>query len=300
MSKASLAEIFARPALRAGIEELVPVDRIDVLVNRLRPANPDWVALYADDLGAGRKLPAIELRPCHDKPGRYVLVTGLHRLEAHKAAGLSLIAAAVEDMTEAEARLREIDENLHRSDLNALDRALFLAERKRVWEELHPAARHGGDRKSPKKAGENQVADSATCRFTAQAAERIGLSERSIQEAVKLAKAIAPAAIPLIRKTYLADHGADLAKLARLAPDQQLAAVKRITGGTAKTLRDSLTALGRGPAPVDVQERLFQSVVDAWSRMNARSRKRVLAHIQGTGGKGNGEAARQEPQKTHA
>ncbi len=295
--KPSLADIVAAAPAKPAVADtiMVAIDLIDVAANRLRPADPDYVNLYADKLNAREEPPPIDIRPRDDEPGRYWLVAGLHRLCSHALVERPDIASRILMIGEAEARLREIGENLHRAELNALDRALNLAELKRVHERLHPRTKHGGDRKS--RNAKDQVAESAT-RFSAEAAERTGLSERSIRQAVALADALSPTTIELVRETYLANHGSDLQALARLPKEEQVRAVSSIVSGKAKTLKDSLTALGRGPAPIDEQERLFQAVVDAWSRANAKTRKRVLAHITNNGGKGNGEAARQEPKKT--
>lgn len=289
----TLATIFAAPPVRPGAEQLVALDLIDVPANRLRPVDPSWAAALGEQYRAGAKLPPIQLRP--GEGDRFWLVIGGHRLAGARLAGLAEIGADIRDLSEAEARLAEIDENLFRHELTIIDRALSLAERKRVFEELHPETKHGGSRKPLRKQDGFQVAKSAT-RFSEEVAERIGLSERSVQQAVALANALSPDAVALIRGTYLADHGSDLAALARLRPDQQLFAARQIAGGEAKTLKDSLTALGRGPAPVDEQERLFQAIASAWSRANAKTRKRVIAHLTtSNGGNGNGGAARQEP-----
>jgi ParB family transcriptional regulator, chromosome partitioning protein len=41
--------------------------------------------------------------------------------------------------------LREIDENLVRTDLNLLERAEHLLRRKELYERLHPETRKGGN-----------------------------------------------------------------------------------------------------------------------------------------------------------
>lgn len=304
-----LDKVIAQPPVKPGPQR-ISIDLIDIAPNRLRPVNSDWAALMADKLAAGTRYPPIEIRPRTDSPGRYWLVIGGHRLEGHKLAGMTEIVAEIDELSDEDARLREIDENLDRAELNALDRALHLAERKRVWEKLHPQTRHGGDRKSRTNKSKNQVAESAT-RFTAEAAERIGLSERSIRIAVALADALSPKAIALARGTYLADHQSDLLALSKFSAADQLRAVKAVADGKAKSIRTALPALGRGTTKDDEQERLFQLVIANLPRMTKRTRRRVLDHWIGAysaevrkaadeaktttkpRGKGNGEAARQ-------
>ena len=284
MTAPDLAAIFARPPARPEPEggvQLVAVGSIDLPPDRLRPVNPDWAAALAAQIEAGAALPPVLIRPCEADDGRdvrYRLVVGAHRLEAHRLAGRTAIPATVRAMTDPEARMAEIDENLVRHELTILDRAIFLPDALALGEELHPETKRGGDRKS-RKINEDIKRQSLPFDFSTEAAERIGLSERSIRGAVALASALAPETIALARRTYLVDHGSDLAALARLRPDQQRAAVEAIAAGKARTLKESLVALGRGPTPADEQERLFQSFVSAWGRMNARTRKRVRVHI---------------------
>ena len=54
---------------------------------------------------------------------RYLLVAGLHRLEACHRLGLAHIDARIIDLDETERRLWEIAENLHRAELTALERS---------------------------------------------------------------------------------------------------------------------------------------------------------------------------------
>ncbi|QAY72623.1 ParB/RepB/Spo0J family partition protein [Agromyces protaetiae] len=68
-------------------------------------------------------LQPIVVRPHPDEPGKYELVMGERRLRATKAAGLDTIPAVIKD-TANESMLRDaLLENLHRSQLNALEEA---------------------------------------------------------------------------------------------------------------------------------------------------------------------------------
>jgi ParB family transcriptional regulator, chromosome partitioning protein len=64
----------------------------------------------------------------------YILVSGGHRFHAVRDLGWTDIPAIIVDpKTPLEARLLEIDENLYRHELNALDRAVFVFERKTIY-----------------------------------------------------------------------------------------------------------------------------------------------------------------------
>lgn len=82
----------------------------------------------------------IEPITVHMKKGQYTLIAGAHRLEAAKLAGLTTIPATTNLISKTIVRLMEIDENLCRHELSALDRAVFLSERKKLYEEMYPLA----------------------------------------------------------------------------------------------------------------------------------------------------------------
>jgi len=65
----------------------------------------------------------------------YVLVAGLHRLEACRRLGMAHVDARIIDLDETERRLWEISENLHRAELTALERSEHIAEWIRLAEE---------------------------------------------------------------------------------------------------------------------------------------------------------------------
>ena len=77
--------------------------------------------------------------------GLFALVAGAHRLDAARRLGWAHIEALIVEGTPDEVRLIEIDENLARAELTVLDRARFLAARKRIYLRLHPERRRGGE-----------------------------------------------------------------------------------------------------------------------------------------------------------
>jgi ParB/RepB/Spo0J family partition protein len=60
--------------------------------------------------------------------GSFTLITGAHRLEACKRLGWERIPAFFSDLSDRDARLWEISENLHRAELTAGERADQIAE----------------------------------------------------------------------------------------------------------------------------------------------------------------------------
>lgn len=189
---------------------------------RLRPADHDYVAALADNIALqGLKTPVL-VRPVGK---RFALVAGLHRLEACRTLGHERIPAQIEDMTPAQAVLVEIDENLLRADLNALDRAIFIDRRISVLQELGEIDGRGGDRKSDER---DQTAKLAV---RTEVASRLGLSERSIRRARALVRDLAPECIPYLRQSDLADNASALEGIARLPRSEQVKAAQRAAAG---------------------------------------------------------------------
>jgi ParB family chromosome partitioning protein len=84
-------------------------------------------------------------------------------------------AAKVEEIAAAKKAAAD-DENLCGSNLSAAERALFTRRRKDAYEALHPETAHGGDRKSS-----GQVGHLNADRFTIDASEKTGQSERTVR-----------------------------------------------------------------------------------------------------------------------
>ena len=78
------------------------------------------------------------------------------------------------------AALAEIDENLVRRTLSALEQAEALAKRKEIYDRLYPETDrpHGGRRKN----------DENISPFSEDAAKKLGVSQRTIQSELKIAQ----------------------------------------------------------------------------------------------------------------
>jgi hypothetical protein len=84
--------------------------------------------------------------------GEAVLIAGQHRVEACRIAGIQFVECAIFDGGEADAKLWEISENLHRSELSVLERSEHIAEWVRLVDakaQLAPSEKmHTGGRAS--------------------------------------------------------------------------------------------------------------------------------------------------------
>ncbi|MFC5421435.1 MAG: hypothetical protein DI537_11160 [Stutzerimonas stutzeri] len=246
---------------------------------RLRPTDPARVEALAASMNEVGQQQPIVVRPRTDGANGLTLVAGAHRLEAAALLGWPEIAAIWVNPSEAEARLIEIDENLIRNELSEIDRAVSLAERKRIYEALHPETKHGGKRP---KALKDQVVNFTTwSRFSKDAAKRIGLSESTVQKAVRLAVALSPDAIALIRGTALADNGTHLKELAALPPDQQVKLAREISEGRASNLAKARVTSGMVPegGAVREEERLLAKIEPMLPRMSLADLQALSAMV---------------------
>ncbi|MFC5555238.1 hypothetical protein [Methylobacterium iners] len=235
----------------------------------------------AASLLSGSRLPPIILRrpaPAEGINKPFALVIGGHRHAAAVLAGWTTYRAEISNWSALQARLEEVKENLVRSELNPLDRAIFIDEHKRVWELLHPDAGRGGDRRS-KKATKVQALHFGPRTFSADVAERCGVGERTVKYALALVKSLAPEAIALLRGTDWSRNAAELQRLAAEPIERQVQLAKLHARGGAETVAKARLAAGYAPTgEADPQEELFRRIVANWERLDAKGRKRFLAH----------------------
>lgn len=177
----------------------------------------------------------------------YNLLAGYHRLAACKSLGLATIAASIVQVDSDHARLLSIDENLIRNELSKLDRAYLLAERKELYERLHPQTQHGappGGRGNQHKVVSPQVEDLPES-FTRNTAKKVGRSRQTVEREVALA-----ALKPLdkeIREAGIENNQAELLKLNKVATtdtEKARKALDLVVQGKAKNLRAAAWRLG--------------------------------------------------------
>lgn len=203
--------------------EVLTTDSI-VRGERRRAINDGAVSILVESLSRiGLRVP-ISVRLAADVPDdetgeilgqAYVLIAGSHRLEAARRLGWSTIEAFVGDVDEVEAELWEIAENLHRAELTALERD---AQVKR-WAEL--AAVRVSDNLS-----ETDRAKGGRPGIAAKAAKALGISERDVQRAMKVA-ALSPEAKAVAKEIGLDDNRSALLEAAKgKTPEAQVVALR--------------------------------------------------------------------------
>lgn len=264
----------------------IPVAAITVPEDRLKQRSQDRIEeLKLSIAELGLLSPILVQSP--GKAARYRLIGGLHRYEAVSELGWEIVPAVVLDLKGMKARLAEIDENLVRSELSPLEWAEHFAERKAVYEALHPETKHGGDRRSIEFANLATWSD----RFTASAAKQFGMSERSIVRAVERYKKIDPSVRARIAGTSLSRKGSDLDALAKLDPAQQARAVDLILEGGDEAPRSVAAAAqrlsGARPAVQSEDDAQLDALMKAWRRAGAGARNRFIEFLN----EQSGEAA---------
>ena len=183
----------------------VAIAQISIGSNR-RPLKDGKVAELIESIKANGLLNPITLDQ------NLTLIAGLHRLTACKLLGFEEIECKILNYDDVDhARLAEIDENLIRSELDALERAEHWLERDRILERLGLRA-IAGDNQYTRKGGE---IISPPTKTTLELAKETGYTERTFQQGKQIAKSIAPEVKEVIRGTAIAKSTTALLKVAR-------------------------------------------------------------------------------------
>ncbi|MFE3838852.1 ParB/RepB/Spo0J family partition protein [Pseudogemmobacter sonorensis] len=253
-----------------------------IIGDRLRPVSEAGVeSLIASIRQTGVMKDAIHVRK--KKDGKLVLIAGAHRLEAARRLGWEYVEVKIwTDVTDDWSRLMEVDDNLAGAEMNALDTAVFLAERKRLYEKLHPETRADafhGNRHTGKLASD-------IVSFASSTAEKFGLSKRQIERIVAAGSALTRDEVRNLRAAPAPVTLKDLTEIARIPEDHDRAmVVLKLAGGNAKSAsaarRQLETEEGRAPTvdPMKQSEAEFRAIAAAWKRAGAAARRRFIAEV---------------------
>ncbi|MDF1802466.1 ParB N-terminal domain-containing protein, partial [Thalassovita sp.] len=181
------------PEPRLVETRLVALSEIDDST-RLRPVSQAGVdALVASYETLGVMKDPIDLR--RTKAGQLVLIAGGHRMGMARTLGWDKIEAKIwTDVTDDWSMIMEIDDNLAGAEMNALDNAIFLATRKRVYEKMHPETRQGVSGGLARQGSASELGS-----FAAVTAEKFGMTMRQIQKIVAVGTKLGRDEIDLLR-----------------------------------------------------------------------------------------------------
>jgi ParB family chromosome partitioning protein len=258
-------------------ESLIQITPDQVIVaDRLRAIDADYVELLANSMAESGQHTPIQVGPA-EADGRHRLIAGAHRVAAAKLANITL-NARVFTGNALQQRMLEIDENLLRRELSELDRAVFLDERKRVWEALNPGT--GMGKASPKKNDKNVVLFHAGA-FSEDAAKRLQLSRRQVERFVARAR-IEPDLRERLAGTRWADHGATLDALAKAGPADRrkmVLALTRAENPARNVAAAQIEVMGsRAPVRSERAKRL-DALLSAWRHADKATQREFLESV---------------------
>ena len=257
----------------------ITLDVIDV-GDRLRGTDRLQVEALAESMKARGLLSPIQVRPADGK-GRYRLIAGAHRvaaallLQAAGEAGWNAIDAVVVDVAdEDEARLLEIEENLIRHDLTALDRAVFLAEWKATYDRITNARKPG----RPKGLDIPQESADFPLPFSEAVKERLKMSRRSVEIAVRRAGLHQKLRAALVGHPA-ADSGLLLDALRNLPKEDQAQIADKVTADMSLADLRGLALQARG-APQRREADPMAKFQRIWDAADARLARGIVAYIK--------------------
>jgi len=163
--------------------------------------------------------------------------------------------------------------------LNALDRAVSLAQRKIVYERMFPETKAGVAGGKARQGSANDIMS-----FAQGTAEKIGMSPRTIERAVRIAFQIPAEIRRQLRGTPTADNQSELLKLAEQDERTQRRSVDLLIAGKAKNIAAAIAqATGNVPDPKTPEELQLDALTSAWARAGSGVKKSFIAHLRETG-----------------
>ena len=206
---------------------LVQICGIKINAGR-RDADPESVQELADSISKVGLLNPITVDQEH------TLIAGLHRLEAAKSLGWTEIECTISNLEGLLAELAEVDENVVRKGLSAVEYSDLLLRRKEIYEMLHPetkATHEGGPFRGNQHQEVNDKMTQTTKSFVQDTAEKLGVGKRTVERQIQTAKNLTSEAKDIIRDTGTKITKKDALKLSRLKPEQQKEAASQLAAG---------------------------------------------------------------------
>lgn len=205
---------------------------VDVIVPTGRREKREVAALAASMQEVGQLQPIIV-------SDDNILVDGEHRLEAARSLGWASLWIVRFSGDEVDRQLAEIDANLARNELTALERGEALSKRKQLYLARHPETANVNQRGGPGR-GNKTAADSAAVSFTQNTSTTTGKGERTVREDVSIGEKLTDATKEVVRGTSLAEKKGALLDLTRIEdPDEQADIAQRVTSGHASSVNQA-------------------------------------------------------------
>lgn len=218
--------------------ELVNIDSIIIGSRKisLKPATVEEIARSIQVVGLLQPV-VITVDRC--------LIAGLHRIEACKSLGWTEIPAVVKDYGTIEAELSQIDENLIRNNLTALEEGELLSERYAIYQALHPETKRGVAGARARHGLKNDVLS-----FAEDAALKIGKSPRTIQRDIAIVNMLSDETKKLISETPIADNYDEIKRFSCYNgnPELQEEIIDKIKAEKVKKVSEAMRLINRAQA----------------------------------------------------
>lgn len=256
----------------------LPIADIDV-ADRLRPVSDMAVTSLIESIEAIGLQAEIHVRRVRHQDNKLVLIAGGHRIAAFARMGRTTIPAKVWDCDDNHAALAEIDDNLAHAELDTLELAVFLAERKRVYERIYPETARG-------TAGAinrwNATDNMSVASFAAATAAKSGQSERTIYRLLAAGQRLNREAVTALRSAPKKVSLADLQILAKCGdPADRDLIIAALNQGAAKSAKAALRAAHAQPGDTAISDgdKKLTKLNDAFARAPQYARRHfVEAH----------------------
>jgi len=205
------------------------------------------------------------------------LLDGAHRLTAAAILGFEEVPVVAFECTNSDAVKVEVDGNAAGAPLNALDMAVFLAARKKIYEKENPEARRGS---AGGMAKNGVLTDTmSVSSFAANAAEIFGKGERQIFRLISVGEKLSPDEIADLRSAPNKVQFKDLEHIAKSGDAKLRAEICRDLGnGTAKSAKEVLDRRKLpGVALKNPTEEALNRIQDAWARAPQAAKNSFVA-----------------------
>ncbi|WP_454278932.1 hypothetical protein [Sphingomonas sp. Marseille-Q8236] len=265
---------------------LIRTDEIDA-VDRLRPVDAIWAEALGQVMARDGQDTPIQVCRLPGK-NRWTLVAGAHRLEGAKTAAIEYLKAEVVSADRDDRRLREVRENLWRSDLTPVDRAAFIAEAVAIHKRragIDPTAdgRIGSITARWQKAIKDEALDTTATiavvyGFTDAVASELGLSSRTVENDLMLYRRLAPSVVDRLREARhpILKNATQLRTLAKMEASEQAKTLNALVGDAGeepcKTVADAIKRTSPAREATRPDQKRFNTVLDTLARMSAAER----------------------------
>lgn len=249
------------------------ITEIEVGADRLRGVSEAEVVALVDLIAEfGQTTPILVRR----KKSGFVLVDGLHRLEATRRAGLAEIPVRAYKMTDDEAQMLEASQNLI-GGMSPLDDAVFLAAWKRAHLRKHPETARGVSGALAKHGLQRNSSS-----FAEIVAAKRAVSVRQVRKIIAAGDKLDAQSLASLRASSRVATFKDVEAIGKIGDDdERKAVILRFAVGNAKSIseaRRTLAAesLGVEPTVNDPVEAAFKALSSAWARAPMAAKRRFL------------------------